>query len=50
VDTLDVSHERLDGQTAIILKCPTCGNTVRGTVADSDWSHVNQLLNPRKGA
>jgi hypothetical protein len=44
----DVTIERGDESTRLKLTCPTCRNTISGSVSDTDWSQVVQLLKPEK--
>jgi hypothetical protein len=48
VNNLQVSDEQDEDVTTIVLRCPACGNAVRGSVADGDWWQVVQLLDPKK--
>jgi hypothetical protein len=43
---LQVSHERLASETAFVLRCPACDESIRGSIWDSDLSAVIQFLTP----
>ena len=43
---LEVTHERLVSETAFVLKCPACDESIRGSIWDSDLTAVIQFLGP----
>ena len=43
---LEVSHERLSSETAFVLRCPACQQSISGSIWDSDLSAVIQFLTP----
>ena len=43
---LEVSHERLASETAFVLRCPACDESIRGSIWDSHLSAVIQFLRP----
>jgi cytochrome c-type biogenesis protein CcmH/NrfF len=44
VQRVKVSTERDDARVTVILSCPVCGNTIRGSLRESDWPEVVELL------
>jgi hypothetical protein len=50
-EKLEVSFERpSESATTIVLACPVCGDTIRGSVSDTDMPQVIQLLKPEKAS
>lgn len=43
---IEVSHERLASETAFVLRCPACDESIRGSIWDSDLSAVIRFLTP----
>lgn len=49
--SLDVSFEREDAtSTKIILRCPACQKSIRGSIQDADMPRVIQLLDPNRAS
>ena len=43
---LEVTHERLVSETAFVLRCPACDESIRGSIHDSELIAVIQFLGP----
>ena len=43
---LEVSHERFVSETAFVLRCPACDESIHGSIWDSDLGAVIQFLRP----
>jgi hypothetical protein len=43
---LEVSHERLVSEIAFVLRCPACGESIHGSIHDSELAAVIQFLAP----
>jgi hypothetical protein len=43
---LEVSHERFVSETAFVLRCPACDESIRASIEDSDLGAVIQFLSP----
>lgn len=43
---LEVSHERFASETAFVLRCPVCDESIHGSIWDSDLGTVIQFLSP----
>jgi hypothetical protein len=46
VAELEVTHERLVSETAFVLRCPACDESIRGSILDSDLTAVIRFLGP----
>lgn len=43
---LEVTHERLVSETAFVLRCPACDESIHGSIHDSELTAVIQFLGP----
>jgi len=43
---LEVSHERFASETAFVLRCPACDESIHGSIWDSDLGAVIRFLTP----